>query len=275
MYLGQKNTLTILRFTAPGAYLSDDEGNEVLLPNKYLTDNLEIAQDIEVFVYRDSEERLVAVTDEPLIDLYGFAYLKCVDVNHLGAFVYWGLEKHLFIPYSEQATKMEEGKSYITYLGIDDSTQRLYGSTKYYKYFDNEHIVIENGQEVDLLVSGFSDLGCKVILNNTYEGLIFRNQLIRPLEIGDETKGFVKFIRPDGKIDVVLERQGRQKIEDHSQVIISYLERNNKISKITEKSSPEEIREVFNMSKKTFKQVLGNLYKERKINISEQEIQLL
>lgn len=275
MYLGQKNKLTILRFTAPGAYLADDEGNEVLLPNKYLTENLEIAQEIEVFIYKDSEERIVAVTDEPLIELYGFAYLKCVDVNHLGAFVDWGMEKHLFVPYNEQQTKLEEGNSYITYLGIDDSTQRLYGSTKYFRYLDNEHIVIENGQEVDLLVAGFSSLGCKVIINDSYEGLIFQNQLIRPLQIGEKTTGFVKFIRPDGKVDVVLERQGRHKIEDHSSAILNYLKENNNISKITEKSSPEEIRDTFGMSKKTFKQALGNLYKERKINLTPQEITLL
>lgn len=139
---------------------------------------------------------------------------------------------------------------------------------------DNDHILIENGQEVDLLVAGYSDLGCKVIINDTYEGLIFKNQIIKHLAIGTYTKGFVKFIRPDGKIDVVLERQGRQKVEDHGGQILEYLKQNNGVSKVTEKSSPEEIRAVYGMSKKTFKQVLGDLYKQRKILLSDTEIKL-
>lgn len=275
MYLGQNNTLIIQRFTPPGAFLADAEGNEVLLPNKYLTDDLSEGDEIEVFIYKDSEDRLVAVTERPLIDLYCFALLKCKEVNHIGAFMDWGLEKDLLVPYKEQALKLEEGKSYIVYLGIDDATQRLYGSTKYERYLDNEHIVIENGQEVDLLIAGYTDLGCKVIINDTYGGLIFQNQLIKRLPVGTKTKGFVKSIRPDGKIDVVLERQGYQKVEDHSTIILEYLKANNGISYITEKSSPEEIREAFEMSKKTFKQVLGNLYKQKMITLSDTEVRLL
>ncbi|HRO76588.1 MAG TPA: S1-like domain-containing RNA-binding protein [Crocinitomicaceae bacterium] len=274
MFLGQYNKLTINRFAPPGAYLVNDEDDEILLPNKYVKEDFEIGDELEVFVYKDHEERLVAVTDKPLIELYGFAYLRCTDVNHNGAFVDWGMEKQLMIPYAEQITKMEEGKHYVVYLGIDDATQRLYGSTKVQKYLDNDHILIENGQEVDLLVAGYSDLGCKVIINDTYEGLIFKNQIIKHLAIGTYTKGFVKFIRPDGKIDVVLERQGRQKVEDHGGQILEYLKQNNGVSKVTEKSSPEEIRAVYGMSKKTFKQVLGDLYKQRKILLSDTEIKL-
>ncbi len=275
MYLGQNNKLTIQRFAPPGAYLVDDEGEEVLMPNRYVTESHYIGDEIDVYIYKDSEERLVAVTDYPYIDLFGFAYLKCTDVTHIGAFVDWGLEKELFIPYREQAVKLEEGKSYIVFLGIDDATQRLFGSTKYYNYFDNEHILIEIGQEVDLLIAGYSDLGVKVIINNTYEGLIFKNQIIKDLPIGTKTTGFVKFIRPDGKIDVVLERQGRQKIENHAQTILDYLEKNGGVSKITEKSSPDDIRATFEMSKKTFKQTLGDLYKQRKISLSAEEIRLV
>lgn len=274
MFLGQYNKLTINRFVPPGAYLVNDEDDEVLLPNKYVKEAFEVGDELEVFIYKDHEERLVAVTDKPFIELYGFAYLRCTDVNHNGAFVDWGMEKQLMIPYAEQATKMEEGKNYIVYLGIDDATQRLYGSTKVQKYLDNDHILIENGQEVDLLVTGYSDLGCKVIINDTYEGLIFKNQIIKHLTVGTYTKGFVKFIRADGKIDVVLERQGRQKVEDHGGQILEYLKQNNGISKVTEKSNPEEIRAVYGMSKKTFKQVLGDLYKQRKILLSDTEIKL-
>lgn len=275
MYLGQNNRLTVLRFAPPGAYLVDEADNEVLLPNRYVTEELQMGDEIDVFIYKDSEERLVAVTDYPLIDLHGFAYLECTDVSHIGAFVDWGLEKELFIPYREQAIKLKERGKYIVYLGIDEATQRLFGSTKYFNYFETEHILIEEEEEVDLLVAGYSDLGCKVIINNTYEGLIFNNQLIKELPIGSKTKGFVKTIRPDGKVDVVLERQGRQKIEDHAQTILNYLEKNSGISKVTEKSSPDLIRETFEMSKKTFKQTLGDLYKQRKISLSPEEIRLL
>lgn len=275
MYIGLNNKLTVKRFASPGAYLVDEEDNEVLLPNKYLTEDLEIGTEIDVFLYKDSGGRLVAVTDKPLIELYCFAYLECVHVSHVGAFVDWGMEKHLLVPYSEQANKMEEGKYYIVYLGIDDATQRLFGSTKYYRYLDNEHIMVETGQEVDLLIAGYSDLGCKVIVNDSYEGLIFENQLIKRYPIGAKTKGFIKAIRPDGKIDIVLERQGRVKIEDHATTILHYLKENNGVSTITEKSSPDEIRAVFGMSKRTFKETLGNLYKNRLISISNTEIKLL
>lgn len=224
MYLGQNNILTIVRFTAPGAFLTDAEDNEVLLPNRYLTEEMKEGDEIEVFIYKDSEDRLVAVTDKPLIDLYSFAYLKCKEVNQIGAFMDWGMEKDLLVPYKEQAQKLEEGKSYVVFMGIDDATQRLFGSTRIQRYLDNEHIMIKEGDEVDLMISGYTDLGCKVIINDTYGGLVFRNQLIKDLPIGSKSKGFIKHIRPDGKIDVTLERQGYIKVEDHLQTILRYLE---------------------------------------------------
>jgi len=275
MYLGEFNQLVIDRFREPGAYLRDAVGNEVLLPGKYVEPELKEGDTVNVFVYKDSEDRMVAVTDQPKIELYSFAFLLCKDVNHIGAFMDWGMEKDLLVPYKEQANKLVEGRSYIIYLGLDDATQRLYGSSKYEHFLEKEHIVVEEGEEVDLLVADFTELGCKVIINNTYGGLIFKNQLYRELSIGERTKGFIKQIRPDGKIDVVLEKQGYQKVSDSNEIILAYLKNNGGKSTITEHSSPEDIKKAFGMSKKTFKKAIGSLYKQRLISLSENEICLL
>lgn len=274
MFLGQTNQLTISRFATPGAYLVDDQGNEVLLPNKY-TEGLSVGELISVFIYKDAQARLVAVTDTPLIELYNFAYLTCKRVDQIGAFMDWGMEKDLLVPYREQRVKMEEGEKYIIYLDIDEKTERLYGSSRFERFLEKEIIVVNEGDEVDLLIAEFTELGCKVIINDTYLGLIFNNQLVKPLTIGQRTKGYIKEIRADGKIDVVLEKQGYQKVNGHLDQVLQYLKENNGISKITDHSTPEMIKSTFGMSKKTFKQVIGNLYKQQLIVIENDEIRLI
>ena len=275
MHLGQYNTLTILRFTAPGAYLGDDEDNVVLLPTKYLTPELEIGNEIEVFLYLDSEDRLVATTEKPFIELNSFAFLKVKEVTHFGAFLDWGLEKDLLVPFREQSLKMEEEKWYLVYLYLDEATQRLVASAKVKRYFEMEHIMVQEMDEVDLLICDTTELGKNVVVNDTYSGLIYKNDIIRPLKRGERCKGYVTKVREDGKLDISLEIPGFQKVEPNAQNILQYLQKNGGMLRLTDKSDPDEIREVIGMSKKTFKQAVGNLYKQRLIEIHPDHIALV
>jgi len=275
MHLGQYNTLTILRFTAPGAYLGDDEDNVVLLPTKYLTPELEIGNEIEVFLYLDSEDRLVATTEKPFIELNSFAFLKVKEVTHFGAFLDWGLEKDLLVPFKEQSLKMEEEKWYLVYLYLDEATQRLVASAKVKRYFEMEHIMVQEMDEVDLLICDTTELGKNVVVNDTYSGLIYKNDIIRPLKRGERCKGYVTKVREDGKLDISLEIPGFQKVEPNAQNILQYLQKNGGKLRLTDKSDPDEIREVIGMSKKTFKQAVGNLYKQRLIEIHPDHIALV
>jgi len=211
LLLGQFNELQLLRFTSVGAYLGDDEENDVLLPNRYLSPEFEVGQKLRVFLYLDHDERIVATTEIPKLELNTYAYLKVIEATHIGAFLDWGLMKHLFCPFKEQTVKMEEGKYYLVYLYIDDATQRLVASAKVKKYLEKEHIVVEEGQEVELLICDKTDLGQNVIVNDTYGGLIFNNHISKVLNRGERTTGYILTVREDGKLDISLEKPGYQK----------------------------------------------------------------
>lgn len=273
MNIGQYNELTILRFTAPGAYLSDDQDNDVLLPGKYLTDDMQESDLISVFIYKDSEDRVVATTEKPLIVLNEFAYLKVKEVNAFGAFLDWGLEKDLMVPFKEQNQLMEEGKYYLVTLRLDDLTDRLYASTKVNRYMkectDPELI----NQELDIMIGDTTDLGVKVVINNLYSGIIYRNDVSRPLRRGSFEKGFIYNIREDGKTDVRLEKAGYEKFDEAAERLLAMV-KERKVLYLSDKSDPDAIREEVGMSKKTFKQAIGKLYKARMINISENSIEL-
>ncbi len=275
MHLGQFNTLTILRFTNPGAYLGDDEDNDVLLPTKYLTPDLSIGDEIEVFLYLDSEDRLVATTEKPMIELNSFEFLKVKEVTHFGAFLDWGLEKDLLVPFKEQSLKMEEGKYYLVYLYLDEATQRLVASAKVKKFFETELIVVKEKDEVDVLICETTDLGKNVVVNDTYSGLIYNSDIFRFLKRGERCKGYVTKVREDGKLDISLEKPGFQKIEPNSEIILKFIEKNEGKLRLTDKSDPDAIRDTLGMSKKTFKQALGNLYKQRLVVIHEDHISLV
>ena len=274
MKVGEYNNLIILRFTSVGAYLSDDKGNEVLLPNKYLDDTLFINKKINVFVYRDSEDRIVATTEEPFIKMNGFAYLKTTSITNFGAFVDWGLEKELMIPFKEQKLKLEVGRFYLTYLFLDEKTDRVVGSTRINKYLTKCTDELKPEMKVDLLICENTDLGVKTIVNNKYGGLIFRNDISREIKRGDIIKGYVSNIRQDGKIDVRLNISGYEKIKPTAEKIFDLL-KNNKTINLTDKSSPEDIRETLGISKKTFKQALGSLYKRRLIKLNKTNISII
>jgi predicted RNA-binding protein (virulence factor B family) len=274
MNIGEYNELTLLRFTAPGAYLGDEEDNDVLLPGKYLEDGMELDDKVTVFLYKDSEDRIVATTEKPLIVLNQFAFLKVKEVNAFGAFLDWGLEKDLMVPFKEQNQLMEEGKYYLVTLRVDDLTDRLFASTKVNRYFDlctDEELI---NQEVELLIGDTTDLGVKVIVNQKYSGIIYRNDVSKQARRGSNSIGYIYNIREDGKVDVRFEKAGFEKFDLAAEAVLSKL-KSDKVIYLSDKSDPDEIREIMQMSKKTFKQAIGKLYKAKLITLTENSIELI
>lgn len=274
-YIGKNVELSINRFTSVGAYLEDFKGFEVLLPNKYLTDNMELGQKVDVFIYNDSEDRPVATTETPLIELNNFAFLTVKDVNQFGAFLDWGLEKDLLVPFKEQNSKMVEGGIYLVRLIVDEQTNRLIGTAKINRYLDEKPTNLEIGDEVDLFVAGATDLGQKVIVNNRYAGLIFEDRIVQPLEDGQTLKGYVEFIRQDGKIDISLVPLGIEKFDFFTERLLEYLNEHGGKIELTDKSDPDLIRAALGISKKSFKKAVGNLYKKKIIKLNDDSIELI
>lgn len=274
MKIGEFNDLTLLRFTPPGAYLSDEQGNEVLLPNKYLTDDMQVGAELRLFVYRDSEDRAVATTQTPLIEMHRFAWLYVNSVDFYGAFADWGLEKELLIPFREQKKKLEAGQYCLAFLLRDEQTDRVYGSTRANQHLRECTEEISPDQPVDLLICDETELGTKVIVNDMYPGLIFRSDMSRTLKRGERTEGYVINVREDGKLDVRLEPPGYGKIGPSAEKLLEILEKRGKLH-ITDKSHPDDIREAVGMSKKTFKQAVGALYKQRLVRLDDDAITYL
>ncbi|HQV37894.1 MAG: GntR family transcriptional regulator [Flavobacteriales bacterium] len=273
IHTGQTQDLVILRNTSVGLFLGDGEGNEVLLPNKYVPAEHDQGSTLSVFVYRDSEDRQVATTLEPRIQLNGFASLRTFAVDRLGAFMDWGMEKHLLVPFKEQQKKLEEGRWYVTYMALDEQTDRLYGSTRIDKHLDNSELSVAEGDAVELLVFGRSEMGWSVIVNDKHQGLVHANDVFKPISMGDRISGFVKTVRTDNKLDITLQPIGYDHYNDANVVLLARrLKQHEGFLPLTDKSSPEEIYRVFGISKKAFKKALGALYKERKVRIEEQGI---
>lgn len=272
--LGKFSTLTAYKKREQGVYLKDEMDDEVLLPNKYLPEDIEEGQEISVFVYTDSEDRMIATTITPKILLHHFAYLEVVDVNQYGAFLDWGLDKNLFVPFREQKQKMQTGEWHIVYLYEDETSDRLVASAKWHKFIQREILTVEEGEEVNLLVAHPTDLGRNVIINNIHAGLIFKNEIFKELKMGDRLKGYIKQIREDNKIDVRLEQQGYAKVEPNAQLILDAIKKEDGFLPLTDKSDPELIRQQLGMSKKTFKKSIGALYKQRLIHLEKEGIRL-
>ncbi|MCK5105632.1 MAG: GntR family transcriptional regulator [Cyclobacteriaceae bacterium] len=272
MKIGEHNSLKVLRDTPHGIFLADEEGEEVLLPGKYLSGDEKEGDVKEVFIYNDSEDRLVATTETPKILLNEFAALKVIDVNKNGVFLDWGLEKDLLVPFKEQNKKMQLGQTYVVRMYLDEDTDRLVATAKLKKYLSNEELTIKPGDEVDLMVFNQSDLGYEMIIDQQHVGLVYRNEVFSPVNIGDKLTGYIKQIRNDGKIDVSLQPDSATHIEKSNEVIIRALKSNDGVLNLSDKSSPEDIYAALNMSKKTFKKAIGNLYKQRKITIRSGQI---
>jgi hypothetical protein len=274
IHLGENNTLTILRDTEPGLFLGDDSGNDVLLPNRYVPKTFELDDKIEVFVYLDNEERPVATTDRPYIMKGQFALLRCNQVTDFGAFLDWGLVKELFCPFREQAFKMKSGGWYLVHCYLDDETERLVASSKTNRFLDNKELTVAQFEEVDLIVSHPSDIGMNVIVNGIHSGLVFSDDIFKDISIGDRLKGIVKKVRPDNKLDISLNQIGYRNIEPNAEFILNELHDNGGFIALHDKSTPEDIKNVVQMSKKSFKKAIGTLYKERQIEIKEDGIYL-
>lgn len=272
--IGEYHTMKINRDTEPGLFLENEEGDEVLLPNKYKPENFEIGDEIEVFVYLDHQERPVATTLRPYVKLDEFACLKCVEVSDIGAFLDWGLEKHLFVPYREMASQMRKGSWYLVFVYLDEETGRLVASSKTNAFLDNRELTVEPFEEVDIIVANPTDLGLNVIVNDIHQGLIYKDDVFQDLQPGDRLKGWVKKTRPDGKIDITLQRPGYRSIEPNAQEILNEMELKGGYLPLTDKSSPDEIQQKLQMSKKSFKKAVGTLYKQRQIEIKEDGIYL-
>lgn len=267
--LGKYNQLKIVKEVDFGLYLDGGEEGEILLPARYVPYNYEIGQEIEVFIYLDNEERLVATTLKPYVQVGEFAYLQVSWVNQYGAFLDWGLMKDLFCPFREQKRKMEVGRSYIIHTHIDDESFRIVASSKVEKYLSPEKPPYAPDDEVSLLVWQHTNMGYKVIIDNKYQGLVYDNQVFRVLEIGDSLKGYIMQVREDGKVDVALQRSGRQQTLDFADTLLKYMECNGGRCYLHDKSPAEEIYDRFKVSKKVFKKAVGDLYKRRLIEITD------
>lgn len=272
--LGKYHILEVLRETSVGLFLGDHQGNDVLLPRKYVTPAMKVGDSIKVFVYKDSEERSVATTLKPKIEINRFAYLQVSMIKNFGAFLLWGIENDLFVPLSEQPQRMKEGHSYLVYLYLDKKTNRLVASAKTNKFLNNDQLTVKAGQEVDLIIGESTDMGYHVIINHLHRGLLYHNEIFTPLNPGDQRKGYVKKIREDHNIDVQLDPIGYKKVASQSEMILSKLKKNKGFLSLTDNSSSEEIEAILEMSKKTFKKAIGLLYKQRMIALERDGIRL-
>lgn len=272
--IGKYNTLKIVKTVDFGVYLDGGDGLEILLPTRYVPKEVKIGDDLEVFIYHDNEGRLIATTAKPLAQVGEFQFMEVKSVNKTGAFLEWGLMKDLLVPFKEQKIRMKEGRWYLVYVHVDHITGRIVASAKIDKYLDNIIPKYTFNQEVDLLVADDTEIGYKVIINNTHWGLVYHNEIFQRLEKGDHIKGYIKEVREDEKIDVSLTPLGYQKVEGIAKTILESLKVQGGYIAVHDKSEPDVIYSLFRCSKKAFKQAIGALYKQKLILIEPQGIRL-
>lgn len=285
--LGDYNTLTVTRLAQRdnphstggketfGIFLDGGREGEILMPKKYVPDGTKVGDSVRCFVYLDQEERLIATTETPLAKVGDFACLECTWVNQYGAFLNWGLMKDLFCPFREQKKKMEIGESYIVYIHLDEESYRIVATAKIDKYLASAKSAgLKERQEVDLLVWQKTDLGFKVIVNNLYQGLVYRDQIFQYIHTGDRLKGFVEKVRPDGKLDIILQPTGRRQTLDFADTLLAWIKSHDGFCPFGDKSAPDNIKRTFQVSKKVFKKAVGDLYKRHIITITDRGLQL-
>ncbi len=272
--IGKYNTLKVVALTDNGAYLDAGDLGEVLLPNRYLPENCQVNDELTVFIYLDSADRLTATTDTPLGQVGEFVSLKVAQVNKMGAFLDWGLPKDVLVPFNQQHTKMEVGKYYLVRIFLDQRTERIVASSKLDKFLDIWPAEYNNGDKVSLTIGSKTDLGFKAIVNDLHWGLLYDNEIFQPLRIGKKITGYIKQVREDGRLDLSLTRAGNGKVIDFKDTLIAHLQANEGFSPLHDKSSPELIKNVLGVSKKTFKATVGNLMKKGIITIEANGIRL-
>lgn len=272
--VGKVNKLKVLRQVEIGLFMDDGEGG-ILLPKRFAPRNARVGEELEVFIYHDSDNRLIATTQQPVAVVGDIALMKVVSITPQGAFLDWGLMKDLFVPKSQQHSFMRVGASYLVKLYIDEQTGRVAATEKVERLLNNDVLTVTEKQPVKLMVYRKSELGYVVIINGIHAGLLYFNEVFKELEPGDLLDGFVKKIREDNKIDVGAGKLGYERVEDETEKILRLLQENNGYLPYHDKSDPEDIYNFFGMSKKTFKMTTGALYKQQKINFTQTGIQLL
>lgn len=272
--LGKINTLKVVRKADFGLYLDGGPTGDILLPNRYVPKNTRIGDEIEVFLYLDQEERPIATTQRPLAMVGDFAHLRVAWVNEHGAFLDWGLMKDVFCPFREQKMRMEIDNSYIVHIHLDEESYRIVASAKIERYLSKERPEYKVNDQVSILVWQKTDLGFKVIVDNMYQGLVYDDQIFRELHTGDRLKAYVSAVRPDNKLDIALQKQGREQTLDFSERLHEYLFKHDGYCPFTDKSPADEIYNEFHVSKKVFKRAVGDLYKQRLITLAPDGIEL-
>ena len=272
--LGKYNQLEVVKFVDFGLYLNEGDDGEILLPKRYIPEGTKEGDLLNVFLYLDNEERLVATTQTPLIQVGEFGYLEVSWVNQYGAFLNWGLMKDLFVPFREQKMRMVQGKSYIVYCYQDEESFRLMASAKVDKFLSKDRPPYEAGEQVNILIWQKTELGFKAIVENKYAALLYDSEIFQPLHTGMQLKAFVKQVREDGKIDLILQKAGPRKVDDFAETLLKYIREHNGFTSFNDKSDAEEIYQTFGVSKKTFKKAVGELYKMRLIILQPDGISL-
>jgi predicted RNA-binding protein (virulence factor B family) len=272
--VGAYNELEVVKQLDFGIYLKDGD-TEILMPTKWVPQDTKIGDKLNVFVFRDSDDRLIATTVEPYATANTFAFLEAKQVNQVGAFLDWGMDKDLLVPFREQSQRLEPGRSYVVFVYVDEETNRLTASTKLNRYIENTNIELRDGDIVDLLIYSETDLGFNAIINNRYSGLIYKNEIYEAIRVGDKIKGYVKHVREDNKIDLSLQKSGFELVDDVKWRILNMMKQNEGFLALTDNSSPEEIKAKFQISKKAFKKAVGALYRERLVKITDKGIELL
>lgn len=266
--LGKFNVLKVVKKVDFGMYLDGGDDGEILLPARYVPQGCEVGEELNVFLYLDNEERLVATTQQPLAQVGDFACLRVAWTNQYGAFLDWGLMKDLFVPFREQRERMEQGRKYVVHVHLDDESYRIVASAKVERYLCKDGLPpFQAGEAVDVMAWQPTDLGYKVIVENRYAGLLYKNELFRTLHPGDQLQAYIKQVRPDGKLDLTLQKNGRERVNDFSATLLDYIHRQGGHTPLNDKSPAEDIYAAFGVSKKTFKQAVGDLYKRRLIRL--------
>lgn len=272
--LGRYNQLEIVKEVDFGVYLDGDEDGEILLPLKYVPEGSAPGDILNVFIYLDMEERLVATTQQPYAQVGDFACLEVAWVNEYGAFLDWGLMKDLFVPFREQKVKMQKGRRYVVYVDLDEESYRIMGSARVERYLSRERADYLPGDEVEVMVWQRTDLGYKVIVDNKFGGMLYHNEIFQQLATGMKLPAFVKQVRPDGKIDLELQQAGFRKVDDFAEVFLQFIKDKGGRTSINDKTDAETIYDTFGVSKKTFKKAVGELYKKRLIVLEDGGIRL-
>lgn len=272
--LGKYNQLEVVKEVDFGVYLDGDEDGEILLPQRYVPEGTVPGDMLNVFIYLDMDERLVATTLQPYVQVGEFACLEVAWINQFGAFLDWGLMKDLFVPFREQKSKMQKGGRYVIHAHLDEESYRIVASAKVEHYLSKEIPPYQKGDEVDVMVWQKTDLGYKVIVENAFSGMLYHNEVFRQIVPGDHLQAYVKLVREDGKIDLELQKEGAKKVDDFAERLLQYIKDNGGTTTINDKSEADLIYDTFGVSKKTFKKAVGDLYKKRLVVLEEGKIRL-